>query len=154
MNLSDDTMINFEGFVALYQYLGFVKNIETENAMLQEVFDHLKGDSEQPIISVSYALKFARCIQNFHHQDVVDTIRQGTQVNKSQLGKVYNGVGILYKPSEIEYISKKYRVLYANRIDQIMHERTEFKKLKSIQKGKIRNHPFKPDINDRSALIA
>lgn len=66
---------------------------------------------------------------------------------------MYDDAGILYKPSEIEYISKRYRVLYANRIDQIMHERTELKKLKSIQKGKIRNHSYRPDINDKSALI-
>ena len=132
MSLSEDAMINFEGLLTLYQYLGFIKNVEAETAMLQEVFDHLQGDNEQPIIPLSYAVKFARCIQNFHHQDVVDTRRQGAQVNKNQLGKVYDDVGILYKPSEIEYISKKYRALYANRIDQIMHEKTENKKMKSI----------------------
>jgi hypothetical protein len=52
MALKDDSILNFEGFVALYQYLGFVKNPETENAMLQEVFEHLKGDAEQPVIPI------------------------------------------------------------------------------------------------------
>lgn len=94
--------------------------MDLEQPMLQEIFNHLNGNVEQNVIPVSFALKFARCIQNFHHQDVVDTQREGNNVNKSQLGKIYEESGILYKPAEIEYISKKYRVLYANRIDTIM----------------------------------
>ena len=82
-NYNDETMINFDLFVQLYEYLGFVKSPEIENLILDEIFGHLNGGFEQDVIPVSFALKFARCIQNFHHQDVVDTNREGTIVNKS-----------------------------------------------------------------------
>lgn len=54
----------------------------------------------------------------------------------------------MYKPAEIEYISKKYRMLYANRIDFVMQDKFESKKVKKIEKGMLGNEPaYKPALS-------
>jgi len=39
-------MISYDDFIQLYQYLGFAKNLESEQPLLVEIFNHLSRDNE------------------------------------------------------------------------------------------------------------
>ena len=85
--------------------------------------------SDVPLI---YVKNFARCIMNFHHQEVVDTSRTGHDVNKSMLGNKDQRSNLTFKPAEIEYISKRYCNLFSNRMNIIMRDRKSLHFVKSV----------------------
>jgi hypothetical protein len=71
-----------------------------------------------------------RAIQNFHHQDVIDLEREGDEVNTKDIGRIYEN-GIQFKPAEIEFITRHYRLLYHNRQNKL----AEIKRMQHIQRS-------------------
>jgi hypothetical protein len=53
--------------------------------------------------------------------------------------------GLLFKPSEIEYITRQYRYLYSNRQDRIAEVKKEAHRRRSILKQQLgEQYDFKP----------
>ena len=72
---------------------------------------------------MSNVKNFLRANQNFHHQEVIDTERTGLNFDPRNLGR-QTEKGLVFKPAEIEYITKHFRELYSNRQDKL----AEYKK--------------------------
>lgn len=106
------------------------------------------------MVPLSYVKNFARCVQNFHHQDVVDQQRDSKNQNKPEIGRLNENGLIVYTPAEIETISKKYRNLFANRIDQVMETKKQKYQMKSLEKQKIPSYAHRPELNAKSIKYA
>ena len=101
----------------IFLKLGFVRQVakESEQFQLAEIWKIIGGDIEgQGKTPLSNVKNFLRANQNFHHQDIMDTERMGLSVDPRQLGR-QTDTGLVFKPSEIEFITKNYRELYSNR---------------------------------------
>lgn len=105
-------------------------------------------------ISVLYCKNIMRAIQNFHHQELVDTYRQGREVNKQLIGCLYPQ-GLLFKPSEIEFISKKYVILLQNRLEHIRRIKNTKFICHALKKQKYgTKKPYKPSLGNKSSILA
>jgi hypothetical protein len=101
---------------------------------LAEIWKLIGGDIEgQGKIPLSNVKNFLRANQNFHHQDIIDTERNGLTYNPAKLGR-QTDTGLVYKPSEIEYITKHYRELYSNRQDKLAEYKKQQHMMRAIQK--------------------
>jgi hypothetical protein len=84
----------------------------------------------------------------------MDTERTGLSVDPRQLGRETD-TGLVFKPSEIEFITKHYRELYSNRQDKL----AEFKKnqhfMRAIQKQDFgENFTYMPQTSVKTAKLA
>ena len=83
----------------------------------------MEQESEQ-VVPVQFVKNLARSIQNFHHEEVVDLTRTGMGLSKTKLGRFTDKGELLYKPAEIEFISRKYCELFKQRQDHIQRAKT------------------------------
>jgi hypothetical protein len=84
----------------------------------------LRGDTEgQGVIPLSNLKNVTRAIQNFHHQDIIDSDREeGLAQNEgNKIGRMTEE-GLLFKSSEIELLTRKYKDFFANRMNKLMNE--------------------------------
>ena len=121
--------------------LGFVSPVaqEKEQVQIANIWKAIGGDPEgQGTVPLSSVKNFARCIQNFHHQEIIDPERADPDdnvVNPRQLGR-FTTNGLLFKPPEIEFISKNYREMFGNRCDKLAEEKKLSHYQRAIQKQK------------------
>ena len=84
----------------------------------------LRGDTEgQGVIPLSNLKNVTRAIQNFHHQDIIDSDREESlaQNEGNKIGRMTED-GLLFKSSEIELLTRKYKDFFANRMNKLMNE--------------------------------
>lgn len=75
---SPNTMIDFSDMTQIFAKLGFVHAVsqEHEQQLLSDVWRHIGGDEEgKGEIPIKNCKNFLRAIQNFHHQDIIDSER-------------------------------------------------------------------------------
>lgn len=98
--------------------MGFMKKTKNdeENRQLEELWKSPLGGEDEGIgqIPLNYCKNILRAIQNFHHQEVVDTEHADSNVDPKNLGKRTEDT-IVFKPSEIDYLTKKYHLFLKNR---------------------------------------
>ncbi len=103
---------------------------------------------------LSHCKNFLRAIQNFHHQDILDPERHGSDVDPKSLGRATEE-GLLFKPSEIEFITRQYRFLYSNRQDKIAVDKKESHRKRAVMKQKVgEDFQFKPYTSERTSKLA
>jgi hypothetical protein len=84
----------------------------------------------------------------------MDSERLGLSVNARQLGR-QTDLGLLYKPSEIEFITKHFRELYSNRQDKLAEYKKNQHFMRAVQKQDYgENFAYKPKTSQRSAALA
>jgi hypothetical protein len=152
-----NTQVGCAQMSQIFLKLGFVSPIaqESEQFQLAEIWKLIGGDMEgQGKIPLSNVKNFLRAIQNFHHQDIIDTERQGLSVNAKQLGR-QTSTGLVYKPSEIEYITRNYRLLYSNRQDRLAEYKKQQHLMRAIQKQDFgEQFAYKPQTSLKTAKLA
>jgi len=141
----------------IFLKLGFVSAIaqEREQLLLADIWRHVGGDEDgKGSIPITNCKNFMRAIQNFHHQDIIDNESESNRVDPNNLGKEYES-GLMFKPSEIDYISRTYRFLYANRQDKLAEDKKCSHMMRSIQKQKFgESYQFKPTTTRNTQRIA
>jgi hypothetical protein len=113
--------------VKLFSVLGFISRNDAsgvKDRMVSNIWRSLggydydaRGDRRNGLkrIPMQFCKIFMCCIQNFHLDFIIDTLRDEIEeVNPACLGRV-EGDDIFYTTSEISHISKKYALLYRNR---------------------------------------
>lgn len=141
----------------LFLKLGFVSPVakESEQVMLAEIWKRVGGDTQGtnsvPLINVK---NFMRAIQNFHHQDMMDTTRSGPEVDTSNLGR-HSDSGLLFTPSEIEFVTRLYRDLFANRQNKLAEIKKNIHQERSKQKKKLEEeYKYKPTLRGQTTDLA
>ena len=103
---------------------------------------------------LSHCKNFLRAIQNFHHQDIIDTERRGAEVDPKSLGRI-SDKGLLLKPSEIEYITRHYRYLYSNRQDKIaLDKKVAHMKRSHVKQQYGEQFGYKPYTSQKTQRLA
>lgn len=135
-------------------FIGQSNNQDKDNLPLLKLWKEIGGD-EHPTSTVALgSLKnFTRCIQNFHHQEIIDPeAREDNML--TPLGRATEH-GHLYTPREIEHISKVYRNFFTNRCNKVAEDKKKMRQLKSVQKKMLgEEHNFAPLISDRTRALA
>ena len=140
--------------------LGFVQPIalETEQLMIADMWKTvLRGDPEgQGVIPLSNLKNVTRAIQNFHHQDIIDTDREeGLAQNEGKkIGRMTED-GLLFKSNEIEMLTRKYKDFFANRMNKLQNENKNARMQRAIQKNSLgEQFQYSPTYSNRSKRLA
>lgn len=146
----------------IFLKLGFVSpnGKKTDEESIGEIWKVIGGDSEgQNEIPLSSCKNFLKAIQNFHHQDIIDPQRSGPEIDMKKLGRATVN-GLLFKPNEIEFITKRYLDLYANRQDKLAYdkqlerqERQQMRNFKLQQQGIEVEPAYRPQTSKVSSKI-
>ncbi len=152
-----DVQISCASMSQLLLRLGFVSRSlsQEEQLDLAEIWRRIGGDGEgQGTVALSNLKNMLRAIQNFHHQDIMDTEReenpQTFNMSRKVLGRGTPD-GLLFTSDEIEHISRQYRELFKNRQDRIAEDKTQIKAMKS---GLDRQETYSPQFSKKSRIIA
>lgn len=117
----------------------------------------LRGDTEgQGVIPLSNLKNVTRAIQNFHHQDIIDSDREeGLAQNEgNKIGRMTEE-GLLFKSSEIELLTRKYKDFFANRMNKLMNENKNARMQRAIQKNSLgEQFRFSPTYSSKSKRLA
>ena len=112
-----------------------------------------EGEGQVPLSSVK---NVTRAIQNFHHQDIMDKDRE-EGLAKGDPGKVgrMSEQGILFKGNEIEGITRKYKDLFANRMNKLQDENKNARFQRSVQKNSLgEQYNYSPSYSNKSKRLA
>ena len=121
----------------------------------EAVDENEDAEEDQKKVPKDFVKNIMRAIQNFHHQEVVDLQRTGLSVNHKNLGQAYAEEGLMFKPAEIEYISKRFTFLHKNRQDYLMREKTTSHMLRSLKKQVYgERFSYQPLVSQKTSKLA
>lgn len=99
----------------------------------------LRGDKDgEGQVPLSNIKNVTRAIQNFHHQDIMDNERE-EGVAKGEPGQIgrMTEQGLLFKSSEIESLTRRYKDLFANRMNRLQDENRDARFQRAVQKNSL-----------------
>jgi len=135
-------------------FIGPMNNHDKDNLPLLKLWKEIGGEEHpESTVALGSLKNFTRCIQNFHHQEIIDPeAREDNML--TPLGRATEH-GHLYTPREIEHISKVYRNFFTNRCNKVADDKKRMRQMKSVQKKMLgEEHNYAPLISDRTRALA
>lgn len=113
------------------------------------------GDAEGVEKVALQRVRVAMCaIQNFHIDWMVDTQATEGERMPNKVGRFLDHNWLL-SPAEITNFAVKFSILYKNRMDKLLEEKSEAHFKKALAKGLLgEKSTFKPKINPKNKTLA